>query len=116
MEVKPVLTRKVSPLKFYQGSSLLSAPEKANAVPWPLNGCHTAGINASDTKLITPTEIAHTVCPRNNGAGIQKNPFRILPDVDRHQIIRFSKQDEASTLILPDRGWIDTLNHCLLNS
>lgn len=45
-----------------------------------------------------------------------KNPFRILPDVDRHQIIRFSKQDEASTLILPDRGWIDTLNHCLLNS
>lgn len=104
MEVKPILTRKVSQPEFYQGSSPLSALGKPNAVPRPLDGCCTAGINASDTKLITPTEIAHTVCPRNNGTGIEKNPFRILPDADRHQIISFSKQDEASTLISPDRA------------
>ena len=72
MEVKPILTRKVSQPEFYQGSSPLSAPGKANAVPRPLDGCCTAGINASDTKLITPTEIAHTVCSRNNGTGIEK--------------------------------------------
>lgn len=72
MEVKPVLARKVSQPEFYQGSPLLLAPDKANAVPRPLDGCPTAGINASDTKPITPTAIAHALCPRNNRTGIQK--------------------------------------------
>jgi len=37
-----------------------------------------------------------------------KNPFRILPAVDRYQISHCSKQDEASTLILPD-GFVESL-------
>lgn len=57
--MKPILTREVLQPEFYQGSSLLSAP-KGRHCPLALDGCRTAGINASDTKLITPTEI-HTL-------------------------------------------------------
>lgn len=52
---------------------------------------------------------AHTGWPRNNGTRIEKNPFRILPNVDRYQITSFGKWDEAPTLISPDRGLINIL-------
>lgn len=103
---------KVLQLEFYQGSSLLSAPEKANAVPRPLNGCHTAGINASDTKLLTPTEIAHTVWPRNNGAGIQKTLLEFSPLwTDTRSAIAANRTKHQPWFCLTD-SW----NHCCLNS
>lgn len=39
----------------------------------------------------------------------RKNPFRILPDVDRHQITSFGKWEEAPTLISSDRGRLKLL-------
>lgn len=36
------------------------SPKRPSLSPLALDGCRTAGINASDTKLITPTEI-HTL-------------------------------------------------------
>lgn len=79
LEVKPILTRKCRSQNSTRVLHCYQPRGKANAVPGPLDGCRTAGINASDTKLITPTEIAHTVCPRNNGTGIEKTLLEFSP-------------------------------------